>query len=139
MLRIAILGLLLGAVFPVLAEDEKPKSPAGASGPRVFELRTYTTHEGRLGALNTRFRDHTCRLFQKHGMELIGFWTPRDEKDKLVYILAYPSREAAEASWKAFHADPDWQKAKAASEADGPIVKRVESVYLDPTGYSAIR
>ena len=106
-------------------------------------MRTYHTHPGRLDALNARFRDHTCRLFQKHGMELIGFWTPQDEKDgkadKLVYILAFPSREAAEASWKAFRADPEWKKAQAESEKDGKIVKKVESVFLDPTDYSAIK
>ena len=99
-------------------------------------MRTYYTLEGRLPALNKRFREHTCDLFKKHGMELIGFWTPIDEKDgkndKLVYILAYPSREAAAASWKAFQSDPEWIKARDASEVDGKIVKKVESVYLEP-------
>lgn len=116
-------------------------APADApkSGQRVFEMRTYYTHPGRLDALNARFRDHTCRLFQKHGMELVGFWTPQDEKDVLVYILAYPSREAAKASWDAFRADPEWKKAQADSEADGKIVKEVKSVYMNPTDYSAVK
>ena len=113
------------------------------SAQRVFEMRTYHALPGRLDALNKRFRDHTCKLFQKHGMELIGFWTPQDEKqgkaDTLVYILAYPSREAAAASWKAFHNDPDWKKARDESEKDGKIVAEVESVFLDPTDYSEIK
>lgn len=116
---------------------------APKAGPRVFELRTYHTHPGKLDALNARFRDHTCRLFRKHGMELVGFWTPQGEKDgkddTLVYILAFPGREAAETSWKAFRADPEWLKAKAESEKDGPIVNKVESVFLNPTDYSPIR
>lgn len=116
-------------------------APRGES--RVFELRTYYTEPGRLAALNTRFREHTCGIFRKHGMELIGFWTPQDEKDgkedKLVYILAFPSRDAARAAWKAFGADPEWAAARDASEKDGKIVKKVESVFLDPTDYSPIR
>lgn len=139
-LALALLALGVVAGTPCLAA-EGPKPPAAAG--RVFELRTYYTHPGRLDALNTRFRDHTCKLFQKHGMELIGFWTPTDDgqgkDDTLVYLLAYPSRDAAKASWKAFSSDPDWMKAKAESEKDGPIVKKVESKYLEPTDYSAIK
>jgi uncharacterized protein (DUF1330 family) len=125
-----------------LALPEKT-SAAAAAPQRVFELRTYHTHPGRLDALNKRFREHTCRLFQKHGMDLIGFWTPREEKDgksnTLVYLLAFPSREAADASWKAFRADPEWKTAQAASEQAAKIVEKVESVFLDPTDYSAIK
>ena len=120
---------------------EAPKTKA--EGSRVFEMRTYHAHPGRLDALNKRFREHTCKLFEKHGMELIGFWTPQDEKqgkaDTLVYILAYPSKDAAKASWKAFQDDPVWKKARDESEKDGKIVAKVESVYLDPTDYSAIK
>ena len=133
---IALALVLLSIPFFALGADA-PKSQ------RVFEMRTYHTHPGRLDALNKRFREHTCRIFQKHGMELIGFWTPQDEKqgkaDTLVYILAFPSREAAAASWKAFGADPEWKAAQKASEQDGKIVAKVESVYLDPTDYSAIK
>src|SRR5580693_497785 len=100
---LAVAAMLAFCVVPILADDKKEPSPGKD---RVFEMRTYYTHEGRLPALNKRFREHTCDLFKKHGIELIGFWTPIDEKDgkndKLVYILAYPSKEAAEASWKAF-------------------------------------
>ncbi len=136
----AITALLAAFVAPLLADDKQDASPGKD---RVFEMRTYYTHEGRLPALNKRFREHTCDLFKKHGMELIGFWTPVNEKDgkndKLVYILAYPSLEAREKSWKAFQSDPEWKKAAAESEKDGKIVKKVESVYLNPTDYSAIK
>ncbi len=116
--------------------------PGASATPRVFELRIYTTHPGRLDALNKRFREHTNRLFRKHGMELIGYWTPAEGEEAantLVYILAYPSREAREASWKAFMTDPEWQQAREASEADGKIVMKVESKFLNPTDYSPLR
>jgi hypothetical protein len=109
---------------------------------RVFELRTYYTHPGKMDALHARFRDHTCKLFEKHGMTLIGFWSPTDPKQaeqKLIYILAYPSKEAADKSWKGFRADPVWIAARDASEKGGPIVAKVESVYMNPTDYSAIK
>jgi len=104
---------------------------------RIFEMRTYYACPGRMPAMHTRFRDHTCKLFAKHGMTLVGFWTPADApEDRLVYILAYPDRAAADRSWDAFRNDPVWQKAKADSEKDGPIVARIESVFLNPTDYS---
>lgn len=121
---------------------EKVSEEAPAAAPRVFEMRTYVAHPDRLEALHKRFREHTNRLFEKHGMELIGYWTPIDgdaSKNTLVYILAYPSREARDASWKAFLDDPEWKKVYAASHEDGPIVAKVESVFLAPTDYSAIR
>jgi hypothetical protein len=109
---------------------------------RVFEMRTYYAAPGKMSDLHKRFHDHTCKLFQKHGMTLIGFWSPIDSKqaeEKMVYILAFPSKEAAEKSWKAFIADPDWKAAKAASEQNGKLVDRVESVFLNPTNYSPIK
>jgi hypothetical protein len=120
---------------------EDATTPAAPAKPRVFELRTYTPAEGKAEAMNKRFREHTCTLFQKHGMELIGFWTPREgkDKDKLIYILAFPSREAAAASWKAFQADPAWQSVRAESEKDGKVVAKAESVFLDPTDYSPMK
>lgn len=107
---------------------------------RVYELRTYTAAPGKLPQVLARFRDHTTRLFEKHGMVNVAYWTPSDAKDgageKLVYLLAHPSREAAVANWAAFRADPEWIAAKAASEAAGPIVAKTESVFLAPTSYS---
>jgi hypothetical protein len=111
-----------------------------AQDTRVYELRTYTAAPGKLPQVLARFRDHTTRLFEKHGMVNVAYWTPTDAKDgageKLIYLLAHASREAAVASWAAFRADPEWQTAKAASEAAGPIVAKTESVFLAPTDYS---
>jgi len=141
--RIVVSSMLLTFGVVVLAAGRGREQGNAAAGNRVFELRTYTANEGKLEDLHKRFRDHTCRLFQKHGMELVGFWTPQDEKDgkadKLVYILAFPSREAAKASWKAFQEDPEWQKARDESHKNGVLVKKAESVFLDPTDYSAIK
>ena len=109
---------------------------------RVYELRTYTCHDGKLEALKARFRDHTIAIFKRHGMESIGYWVPQDpekSKNTLIYILAHPSLEAAKKNWAAFQADPEWVKARAESEAAGPIVQKVESVYMDPTEFSALK
>jgi NIPSNAP len=141
-LLLALLGLgVLGLSAQAPAADKAPKGDKKVD-PRVFEMRTYYAAPGKMTALHARFRDHTCGLFKKHGMTIVGFWVPRDAKEaevKLVYLLAYPSKEAADASWKAFRADPDWLKAKGDSEKDGTLVARVESVFLNPTDYSPIR
>jgi hypothetical protein len=104
-------------------------------------MRIYYANEGKLEALHARFRDHTCKLFEKHGMTNIGYWVPVGDNPerKLVYILAYPSKEAREASWKAFQADEDWKKAKAESEKGGSLVGKVDSSFLTGTDYSAIK
>jgi hypothetical protein len=126
---LAVLGLAgVLAVAAAAADKEKAVKKADT---RVFELRTYHTAPGKMDALNARFRDHTNALFKKHGMEIIGFWQPADptKADKtLIYILAFPSKEAADKSWKAFREDPDWIKAKEASEKDGRLVDKVDSV-----------
>jgi hypothetical protein len=110
---------------------------AGEKADRVYEMRTYYAPEGRLDDLHARFRNHTVKLFEKHGMTNIGYWTPIDNKEnKLVYILAYPSREAAKKSWAAFGADSAWKDVRKETEAKGPIVAKVESVYLKATDYS---
>ncbi len=115
--------------------------PVANAQPRLFELRTYKAPPGKLDALNARFRDHTLKLFEKHGISNFGYWMPTDAKDgagdTLIYIVAHKDREAADASWKAFRADPDWVQAKAASEVNGPLTaKAPESVYMLPTDYS---
>jgi len=109
---------------------------------RVFELRTYTAPEGKLTELHKRFRDHTMRIFQKHGMTNIGYWQPQDEPraaNTLIYLIAHPSREAAKASWAAFSADPEWKKVSAESQVDGRIVEKVESVFRNATDYSPLK
>lgn len=140
MTRQALLLLLSMAVVPSFAEEGNAAGPAGG---RCFELRTYTASPGKLDALNTRFRNHTLALFKKHGMEVVGFWVPTDKEagagDKLIYLLAHKSRAAAEASWKAFRADPAWVAAKSASEVDGVLAAKVESVFLAGTDYSPLR
>ena len=106
----------------------------------VYELRVYHANPGKLDALNTRFRDHTITIFNKHNMKSVGYWVPQDNKDNvLIYILEHPSREAAKANWAAFRADPEWVKAKADSEANGNLTTKVESVFVDPTDFSAIK
>lgn len=109
-------------------------------GARVFEQRVYTTADGKLPNLHARFRNHTNYLFVKHGMQLIGYWTPTEKENTLVYILAYPSQEAREKSWKGFMNDPVWKKVWAESKenAGGTIVTNVESTYMTPTDYSPI-
>lgn len=107
----------------------------------VFELRTYTTLDGRLPALHARFRDHTMRLFEKHGMRNVGYWIPTDRPNTLVYLIAHESRESAEASWKAFVADPEWQSVYAASTKAGPILVKdgIERQFLSATDYSPLQ
>lgn len=107
---------------------------------RVFELRIYTAAPGKLNDLLARFRDHTCKIFEKHGIENIGYWVPVDAENgsetTLYYIVAHPNREAAKANWAAFGKDPDWQEARKNSEANGKLLTRIESIFLETTDYS---
>ena len=130
---LAILALFL--LSPVFAAESTPVAKEN----RCFEMRTYFAAPGKFDAMLARFRDHTCQLFEKHGMVNIGYWVPVENPDhKLIYLLAFPSREDAAKSWKAFVADPAWQKAYKDSEVDGPLVQKAESVYLKATDYSAV-
>ena len=136
LMGVVLLGALALGLTAARAQDAK-KADA-----RVFELRTYTAEEGKLGALHARFRDHTNKLFIKHGMTVIGYWTPTDEKlgkNTLVYLLAFPSLEAQKQAWAAFRDDPAWKSAKEASEKDGKLVTKVESQLLTPTDYSPLK
>src|SRR4051812_14618648 len=112
-------------------------SAAAEKDTRVYEMRVYYAAPGKLDALNARFRDHTVKLFEKHGITNVAYFTPVDNKDnKLVYFLSYPSKDAREKSWKAFAEDPDWKKAKADSEKDGKLVDKAEVRFLTATVYS---
>ena len=106
----------------------------------VYELRIYTTNAGKLDNLNARFRNHTVQLFNKHGMESIGYWVPTDgekSKNTLIYVLKHESRDAAKASWSAFIQDPEWKKVAKESQVDGPILaKAPEAVFMDAADYS---
>ena len=113
-----------------------------AQSTRVFELRVYHTLPGRLPALQARFRDHTMRIFNKHHMTSIGYWVPQDAPQKestLIYIISHESRDAAKKNWAEFGADPEWQQVAKASEADGKIVEKIESTYMDPSDYSPLK
>jgi hypothetical protein len=117
-------------------------STHAAARPRVFELRTYTAPNGKLDALKARFRDHTVKLFAKHGMTNVGYWVPQDAPasgNTLIYVLAHESRDAAKKSWDAFRADPEWVKARTASEVNGRLTTKVESVFMDPVDFSAMK
>jgi len=108
----------------------------------VFELRTYTAPDGKLGDLQKRFRDHTRRIFDKHAMKSIGYWGPQDapqSQNTLIYILQHPNREAAKKDWADFQADPEWQKVSAESQVNGRIVSKVDSVFMTATDYSPIK
>ena len=110
---------------------------AAETDPRVFEMRTYWAAPHKLDALHARFRDHTMKIFEKHGMTNVGYWVPLENPDrKLIYFLAYPSRDAREKAWKAFIADPEWKRVQSESEVDGKLVDKVESRFLQATDYS---
>jgi hypothetical protein len=129
-------GLVLGASLQfTLAAGAEPTG-------KVFEIRTYHTFPGRLDALNKRFREHTMEIFEKHGMTNVGYWVPQDSPARettLIYVISHASREAAKANWAAFIADPEWKKVSEASQVDGKIVERIESVFMDATDYSPLR
>jgi hypothetical protein len=117
-------------------------STANAQSPKVFELRTYTAPEGKLPNLLARFRDHTLEIFVRHGMTNVGYWVPQDapaSANTLIYILEHDSREAAAKSWEAFRADPEWKRVADESQVDGPIVSKVESVFMDATAFSPLK
>ena len=111
--------------------------PAAEDDGRVFELRTYYANEGKLDALHARFRDHTCDLFEKHGMQNVGYWVPvNNESNVLIYIVSHESRKGAQQSWSAFLKDPAWVAAYKASTKGGKLVRKIDRVFLTETDYS---
>ncbi len=137
MLRIVAVAVALVASHTLAVHDAAGQDLKA----QIFEIRTYTTNPGLLDNLHERFRDHTNHLFVKHGMKLVGYWTPADQDNTLIYILAFDSASARETSWQAFRDDPQWQEAYEASrvKAGGPIVDNVESTLMYATDYSPIR
>ena len=108
----------------------------------VYELRLYHAKEGKMDALKARFGGHTDALFRRHNMTSIGYWSPQDPKmsqELFIYILEHPSRDEAEKNWAAFQADPDWQKVKAESEANGPLVDHIDRYFMDPARFSSLK
>ena len=129
-------GLVLGASLALVHAADTPQAA------RVFEIRTYHTFPGRLDALNKRFRVHTMRIFAKHGMTNVAYWTFEDSPAKestLIYVISHASREQARKNWEEFRNDPEWKAIAAASEADGKIVEKVDSVFVDATDYSPLK
>lgn len=132
-LALAALGAQISVERTAVATEATEKNKL------LYELRTYTSPEGKLDALNARFRNHTMRLFEKHGMQNIAYWTPTDKPNTLIYVIAHKDADAAKASWAAFRADPEWQRVAEETQRDGKIVDKVESVYLQPTDYSPMQ
>ena len=129
-------GIAVGHLFDTNAVVQ------AQSDKRVFELRTYTSPEGKLKDLHARFRNHTTTLFQKHGITSVGYWVPQDapqSQNTLVYMIAYPNREEAKKRWAEFQADPDWRKALTESQVNGPLQSKVESIFLDPLDFSPMK
>lgn len=116
------------------------KGSGAADSNVVYELRVYHAAAGRLNDLLARFRDHTDKIFARHGMKSVAYWVPVDEPAKsntLIYILQHPSRDAAAANWKSFQDDPEWKSVKAKSEENGSLVDKVDSTYMAMTDFSA--
>lgn len=155
-MRSIFLTLLATSVIAASAPTSQA-ADAPAKKDRVFELRIYTAHPGKLADLHKRFRDHTCKLFQKHGIELVGFWTPTEQpppakpvpqwagldglsaENGLIYVVAFPSEEARQKAWKAFRDDPEWKRVYAESHKDGIIVKEVVFKVMQPVDYSPMK
>ncbi len=128
--------------LPALAVSGKMAFAEASSPDAVYELRQYTPVPGKLDELLARFRDHTIAIFNRHNMRSLAYWAvidPAPDTPGLVYILVHPSREEADKNWAAFHADPEWIKVKADSEAHGPLVVRTQSTWMKPTDFSPLK
>jgi len=129
-----IAGVAVTAGFTSLARSKASQ--------HVYELRLYRVNEGKMDALIARFGDHTDAIFKRHNMKSIGYWRPEDapySQKLFVYILEHPSREEAGKNWAAFQADPEWKKVKADSEVNGPLPEHIDSYFMDPTSFSALK
>jgi hypothetical protein len=109
---------------------------------RVYELRTYHCFDGKLETLKSNFRDFNIRILKRHGIESVGYWVPQDPAlagNTLIYMLVHPSRAAADKNWSKFLSDPEFKKLAAESMKDGPIIQKIDSIYLDPTDFSPLK
>jgi len=138
-------SLLVFLATGILAQapPEAAPSPSLNSGSHLYELRTYYAMPGKLEDIHKRFRDHTMRIFAKHGMTVVNFWGPVYKKDgaedRLVYLLSFKNREERDAKWKEFATDPEWQKVSKESEANGKLVEKIDSVFLYQTDYAPVK
>ena len=124
---------------PALGDPASQQDKANPKGSTVYELRVYHAAPGKLGELLARFRDHTIKIFDRHGLKSVAYWTPVDEPEKsntLVYMLQHPSREEAAANWKSFQDDPEWKSVKEKSEASGKLTEKIDSTFLVLTDFS---
>lgn len=130
----SLLCALVASIFAAGCASPGTKSTADN---RIYEMRVYYAAEGKIDALHARFRDHTMRLFEKYGIQNVGYWVPvNNTENKLVFLLAYPSRAARDIAWQGFVSDPEWKKVQAESEANGKLVLKVEQTFLHATDYS---
>lgn len=142
MLRKSAFVILLVAAAAAAGFWMGRTTTVSAASNHVFEFRTYTAAPGKLDALQARFRDDTMRIFKKHGLTSVGYFAPMDEplsKNTFMYILSFPSRDAAKKSWDEFRVDPEWQKVQKESEANGKLVDHIESVYTEPYPFSPLK
>src|SRR2546425_917244 len=124
-------------ILPLLSVAMVAPAVAAEKDTRCYELRVYYAAPGKLDDLHARFRNHTMKIFENHGMSNIGYWVPIENPDnKLIYLLAFPSRDAREKSWKEFGADPEWKAVQKTTEANGRLVTKVDSTLLAATDYS---
>jgi NIPSNAP len=149
MIKFIAIALLLSSMVILAPAQNAPAPPtlapsaSLAKDSKCYEIRTYYAAPGKLEDLHARFRNHTMKLFKKHGMGVVGFWGPTDKEkgseNTLVYVMVFPSREARNQAWRDFAADPEWQKVRAESEKNGKLTDKVESVILGATDYSPIK
>ena len=135
-----VLSFLFGAL--VVLGFSALRGSNAQSPPHVYELRLYHANPGKMDALIARFGNHTDAIFRRHNMKSIGYWSPEDapsSQNLFVYILEHPSRKEAEKNWAAFQADPEWQKVKAESGANGKLVDHIDHYFMDPTSFSALK
>jgi len=140
--RLMAVSFALSAGGFALLIAREPGPVVRAQSQRVFEIRTYTANEGKLGDLHARFRNHTLRLFEKHGMTNVGYWSPQDaplSSNTLIYVISHDSREAAKKNWDDFRKDPDWLKVQKESEVNGKLVAKVDSIFMEATDYSPMK
>jgi hypothetical protein len=137
-MRPMICSLLVLSAMALISPAAEPAK----SENRVFEMRTYTVPPGKMKELHARFRDNICKIMEKHGMTLIGFWVPSDPKaaeEVLICIVAHPSQEAAKKAWDELHKDPAYVKEKAEADKNGPTISKVEAKFFNATDYSKIK
>lgn len=150
----SILGLLFLSFMSVNAQDNARQDTTPSTNQTVYELRIYYPHEGKLEGILSRFRNHTTGLFEKHGFTNVGYWVTRPGgepsfadtiiagnggKEALLYIVSFPDIETRNASWEAFVKDPEWIKVYEESRVNGPLVREIEQIYLNPTDFSTLK